>query len=483
MQAKTWWHRLIPQSLITRMLCLTIVSVVLAQGFSSLIWVSQFEARELEGLQSNSSNMALSAVSTVKFFKRLPVKFRHIVLDQLRNMGGSRFFVSLNSEEILIQPIPDSKQKAMVLDEMSSVLKNHLGSDIKMKVEFSRPENLHVLNNEILLSELPPSWASYSLLMDSLQPPILVLQIEIAQDEWLYLAAVMPPPYMLLDRDIIPSQQLTTIILTSLFLLVFIYLLFRWQTRPLKRLAQAASEMSIDLEQPPLKEEGATELVAATRAFNSMQQKLQKYLSDRERLFSSISHDLKTPITRLRLRVELLDDETKTDKFNSDLDDLEMMVKGAVQTVKDTDIHENIEDIEILKLINQIVETQAENTRVQGHYVAPFRGKPLALKRCLSNLIDNGVKYGKQVVVSAMDHKDTLIISVKDQGPGIPEKELERIFDPYVQLSKQNEGYGLGLGIVRNIVHAHGGDIELINIEQGGLEVRLSFPRTHYMEH
>jgi len=106
-------------------------------------------------------------------------------------------------------------------------------------------------------------------------------------------------------------------------------LLFHWQTKPLQNLANAVSEMSIDLDQAPLKEEGALEIVAATRAFNRMQQKLQRYIQDRELLFRSISHDLKTPITRLRLRAELLDDEPLTQRFNQDLDDLEMLVKAG----------------------------------------------------------------------------------------------------------------------------------------------------------
>ena len=199
-------------------------------------------------------------------------------LDQLRNMGGSRFFVSLNNEEIIINPITNSPQKTLVINKMQTILREKLGPSYPVNIEFSRPNELKVLNNETLLTDLPPSWASYSLLTSKLNLPILVLQIELSSNEWLYLAALMPPPYIVEQRDLIPSPQLTTIMLTTLFLLLFTFVLFQWQTRPLARLARAASDMSIDLHQAPLKEEGALELLTATRAFNNMQQKLQRIM-------------------------------------------------------------------------------------------------------------------------------------------------------------------------------------------------------------
>ncbi len=471
-----------PRSLLRRMVMIIILSVAMAQGISSFIWVNLFTSQENTALTSNAEQLANSAASTANFFKKLPLEYRHIVLDQLRNMGGSRFFVSLNSEEILINPISDSPQKRLVINKIQNTLRDKLGAHYPTKIEFSRPDELKVLNNKTLITDLPPSWASYSLLGNKLNLPILVLQIELSPNEWLYLAALMPPPYIVEQKDLIPSPQLTTIILTTLFLLLFTFSLFQWQTRPLARLARAASDMSIDLHQAPLKEEGALELVTATRAFNQMQQKLQRYIADRESLFGAISHDLKTPITRLRLRAELLDDESQIEKFNADLDDLEMMVKGAIQTVKDTDIHENITDVDMLKLIHQVCEIYPEQTRIIGHYVAPFRGKPLALKRCLTNLVDNAIKYGNQAVITLMDIGDDLYITIQDRGPGIPEQHHKRIFNPYVRLHQEEEGYGLGLGIVRNIVHAHCGDIELINASDGGLLIKLRLPRSPYAE-
>ena len=471
------YFRFIFRSLISRMLLLTIFSVLAAQMISSFLLVNQFAESEKKTVLLNANNLAENALSTISFFQSLPLEYRHLVLEQLRDLGGSRFFVSLNSEEIIINPIADNQLKDEVISTVEKVLKRRISPSKKLDIEFSHPDDLHVLKNDILLKDLPPSWGAYSLIIPSVKPPVLVVQIEMAEHEWLYLAAILPPPYLLIDKSIISTEQLFTLILSTILLLIFIYLLFYWQTKPLKKLAMAVSEMSIDLNQQPLKEQGASEIVAATSAFNRMQQKLQCYIRDREVLFRSISHDLKTPITRLRLRTELLDSEKQIVAFNHDLDDLEMLVKGALQTVKDTDIHENIQPVDITKLLEQISSSQPDKIKVIANNVLPYRGKPLALKRCLSNLIDNGVKYGHCVEVEVNDNGINLQISIKDNGPGIPENELQKIFTPYRRLHNDKQGNGLGLGISRNIIQAHNGELHLINQDEGGLKVVITLPR------
>lgn len=471
------------RSLISRMLLLTVLSVLAAQTISSFFWVTQFSESEKKSVILNAQHLAEGALSTISFFKGLPLKYRHLVLEQLRGMGGSRFFVSLNSEKIDINPIKDSELKRQVISTVTNVLKRGVSSNKSLEIEFSSPEDLHVLKNDILLKDLPPSWGAYSLIIPTAEPPILVLQIEVEEGEWLYLAAILPPPYLLSNNQIISAQQVFTLLFTTFVLLLFIYSFFRQQTKPLQNLANAVSEMSIDLDQAPLEEQGALEIVEATRAFNRMQQKLQRYIQDRELLFRSISHDLKTPITRLRLRAELLDDESQTGCFNQDLDDLEMLVKGAIQSVKDTDIHENIQEVDVRKILWQISENRTDKIHIQDQNIRLYRGKPLALKRCLSNLIENGVKYGENVNVQISDSAEELQIIIQDNGPGIPEREIETIFQPFKRLHNDDSGHGLGLGIARNIIHAHSGDIHLINRKEGGLEVLLTFPRIYKNKH
>lgn len=461
------------------MLLLTMLSVIVAQWMSSSFWVSEVEQNEKKVVLANAENLAENALSTFDFFHDLPLKYRHLVLQQLRGLGGSRFFVSLNTEAIEINPIKNSDFKEKVLATVNTVLRKSISGSIPISIEFSHPDDLHVFKNDVLLKDLPPSWGAYSLIIPEINPPVLVIQIEFSKNEWLYLATVLPPPYLLNDHSILTTQQLVTLLSTTFILLIFIYILFRWQTKPLRHLASAVSEMSIDLNQKPLKEEGASEIIAATRAFNRMQQKLQGYIQDRELLFRSISHDLKTPITRLRLRAELLDNEQQTDEFNSDLDDLELLVKGALQTVKETDIHENIQEIDINKLLLSISSAQPEKIKIHPNKITVYRGKAFVLKRCLANLIDNAVKYGNRADIYLIDSEHDLQIIIQDEGPGIPNYELKRIFAPYRRLHSDEKGDGLGLGISRNIIHAHNGELHLVNRETGGLEVLISLPRMY----
>ncbi len=147
---------LVPRSLLSRMILLLLLAILLSQTILTGIWMQQIQKRELEGMLSTTRNLAMSAASTVNFFKSLPLQYRHIALDQLRNMGGSRFFVSLNEEEIHINAIPDSERKTQVLEEVQGVLTRKLSDAMAIKVDFSRPDDLHVFNNDTLLADLPP---------------------------------------------------------------------------------------------------------------------------------------------------------------------------------------------------------------------------------------------------------------------------------------------------------------------------------------
>ncbi|WP_318512959.1 ATP-binding protein [Photobacterium leiognathi] len=474
------WKSLWPKSLVSRTLWLTLLAVFLAQIIATSIWYTQSKKRDLEGLRSTSASMATMFASTVNFFQSLPLEYRHIVLEQLRNMGGTRFFVSFNEEEINIAPIKNTEQKETAVSVFKTVLHDKLPKLPNIQVEFSRPETLHVLKNDVLLSDLPRSWVHNTLSLEPLNPPILVVQIELDKNQWLYIAALLPAPYMMLKDEIITRQQFIFLTFSTLLLLLFTYIMVRKQTRPLKQLADAANSLSLDIYQPPLKEQGASELVTATQAFNRMQLRLRKYIEDREQLFSSISHDLKTPITRLRLRAELIDDDEKIDKFNHDLDELEMMVKGALQCVKETDLHENLTDVDIEHLLTSIAESHNHHSikvTLPTDPILPITAKPLALKRCLSNLIDNGVKYGERVVISTIDSNEQLIITIHDQGNGIPEDKLKAVFEPYVRLATDSNGHGLGMGISRNIIRAHGGKLTIKNSIKGGLLVTVVLPR------
>ncbi|WP_277963331.1 sensor histidine kinase [Pseudomonas sp. RIT-To-2] len=465
------------------MLLLTLFVVLLAQGLSSLIWVSQLRATQLEGLVTTARSLAHSMSASVSYFRSLPLAYRPMVLEQLRSMGGTRFVVSLNNRPLDMQVLPPTVRKTAVIQAVDSVLRESLGAPVDLSVQFVSPQDLRIFNSGLALDELPRSWAHYSLTLEPVNPPVLVTQIRLGEGEWLYIASLLPEPYTSLEEEGLPAQQWWFILLTSSFLLLFIGLLVHWQSRPLKRLARAARELSLGAEpEEPEVEGGGSEVIEVSRAFTAMRERISRYLTERSQLFSAISHDLRTPITRLRLRVELLEDEALEAKFGRDLDELELLVKGALQCVKDTDIHENIEPVDLNHVLDCLIEpflSPGGDGRVTLHGGAwkPYPGKPLALKRCMGNLIDNALKYGDRAHLHVEDDPKAFILHVDDEGPGVPALRLEKVFEPHFRLSGNQQGYGLGLGIARNIAHSHGGEVSLRNLPERGLRVTLYLPR------
>ncbi len=475
---KSW--RWFPSSLLGRVLLLTLIAMACALVISSLAWIATFRSQQVQGLLATSRNLAQSVAATAQFFDSLPLEYRHIVLDQLRNMGGTRFFVSLNEHRIDMTPLPDTGRKRLVIAEVESVLRKRLGTRVNLYVEFVRPDDLRILNNELSLDALPRSWAHYALTLEPVNPPVLVTQIEVAEDEWLYLAAALPAPYISLEEEGIPRQLLLFMVVMIAILFPVLAWLIRQQTRPLRILASTVRELPLDDQPPTLPEQGSAEIVAVTRSFNAMRRRLQSYINDRNQLFRAISHDLKTPITRLRLRVDLIEDDTMRERLEADLQELELLVKGALQTIRDTEIHENAEWVDLESLLHNMADAYPGDTgavTITGH-CRPYRGKPLALKRCFGNLVDNAVKYGHHPRVCIEDGTDQLTVHVEDDGPGIPESQLARIFEPYVRGdSHRQPGHGLGLGIARNIAQSHGGELTIRNRPDGGLRVTVTLPR------
>nr|WP_228579524.1 ATP-binding protein [Halomonas sp.] len=460
-----------------------LVGVLSAQLASYVVWTSQVRSSQLEQLDELSRNVAYSVASTMRFFRSLPFEYRHIVLDQLRNMGGTRFFVSVNERRIPVEDIGSGPEKTLVVNNFREILTSELNID-DVLVEFSRAETLRVYNNEVLLHDLPPRWGQHSLLMEPLSPPILVVQMELGADTWLYVATLLPVPDLFNEYGWLSGERLLASLMVLLTVIGLALLGIRSVTRPLARLSRAARQLGDDLDAPPLRESGPREVAATAMAFNRMQERIREQVDERERLFSAISHDLKTPITRMRLRAEMLDDPLQRERFCASLDELDLLVKGALASVKGFDLHEAVENIaphEVLQELAHELALQGGQVSVSGSAGA-LSVKPMAFKRCLANLLENAVFYGRLAEVTLIDSPRRLSVVIRDHGPGIPEAQRERVFAPFVRLepsrSRNTGGSGLGLGIARHIARAMGGDITLANHPQGGLEVILMLPRS-----
>jgi signal transduction histidine kinase len=272
--------------------------------------------------------------------------------------------------------------------------------------------------------------------------------------------------------------------LLVVLLVIALYVTARSITRPLSKLVSAAEGLGRNVRQPKLEEKGARELRDAARAFNTMQDRLQRYLDSRTRVLAAMSHDLKTPLTRLRLQVETtLDDSAIQARFGKELDEMESMVRGALALFRGLDDDETLAQIDINALVatlqSEFTEMGADVT-VEGQALQPFMGKPQALRRCLTNLVANAVKFGTRAKIVVEDGT-ALLIRVRDEGPGIPPDELERVFEPFYRVessrNRDTGGTGLGLSIARDVAQAHGGSLVAQNLPAGGLEALLVLPR------
>jgi signal transduction histidine kinase len=313
------------------------------------------------------------------------------------------------------------------------------------------------------------------------RPPGNGFQASIRLDDgrWLNILRPLPEgvenwPYKLLAYL---AVLLISIILLSL-------LAVRWVTRPLATLATAAQNIGKDISYPPLAESGPREVKNAIQAFNTMQTRLRRYIEDRSRVLAAVSHDLKTPITRLRLRLELLRDDALQSRFSHDLDEMEQMVMATLDYLRGTESKEKPVQISVTALLESLQDDAHElgwEMMLAPARVAPYSGRPLALKRCLMNLIENAVRYGQAAEIRLEDSPERLTIIIADRGDGVPENELEGLFDPFYRReesrARETGGTGLGLGIARNIARAHGGDVILRKGQSRGLEAVVTLPR------
>ncbi len=284
-----------------------------------------------------------------------------------------------------------------------------------------------------------------------------------------------------------PKTDYSTII--ALFLVsiaVLAYLVARMTTRPLGRLSQAARDIGNDINHPPLPITGASEIRQASAAFNAMQARIRQYISQRTQMLAAITHDLQTPLTRLRLRLEKVEDAELRERLIGDLSAMQEMVREGLDLARSTDTNEAMQLLDVDSLLDSVcsdADDAGQKVTVNGRAGMTVMGRPMALRRALVNLIDNAVKYGQLAEVVVERPPGVVRVRIRDNGPGIPEDELARVLEPFYRIessrSRSSGGTGLGLTIARNIAEQHGGSLTLANRPQGGLEVTVVLPESY----
>jgi signal transduction histidine kinase len=256
----------------------------------------------------------------------------------------------------------------------------------------------------------------------------------------------------------------------------------RLAVQPVRMLADAADRLSRNLDQPPLAESGAQEIHAAARAFNRMQNRLRRHVNGRALAFAAMSHDMRTPLTRMRLRLESLDAGSRA-KLSGDLDEIEALTRSVLDMTRTLAPEEEMTRLDLTALVDGITEnyaTMGQRIPVRGT-CEPVQGRPHALRRAFTNLLDNAFKYGSDVGIAIEDRPEHASVTICDRGPGIPAEAMEKVTMPFFRVensrSRSTGGAGLGLAIAKDIVEGHGGELELRNREDGGLRAIVRLPR------
>ena len=253
---------------------------------------------------------------------------------------------------------------------------------------------------------------------------------------------------------------------------------------PLRLFSHAAERLGIDVHAPPLRERGPREVRRAAQAFNQMQDRIRRFVDDRTRMLAAISHDLRTPITRLRLRAELVADEEQHEKMLRDLDEMESMISSILSFAREDTSDEPQEVIDLAALVQSVCDDLSDlghDVGFSGADRLPYACRRLGLRRALTNLVENAVRYGGRTRVKLSQAEAEIAIRIEDQGPGIPEAEREKAFDAFYRVeqsrSRETGGTGVGLYVARAVVRGHGGDITLSNRPEGGLMAEVILPR------
>ncbi|WPB55694.1 ATP-binding protein [Xylophilus sp. GOD-11R] len=298
-----------------------------------------------------------------------------------------------------------------------------------------------------------------------------------------------PPPGMLGEGPggiPLDAGMLFDIVVRLAALIFAAWIGARWLSEPVQRLADAARDLGRDINRPPLAEAGTTECREATRVFNGMQARIQRQIADRDRFVAAVSHDLRTPLTRLRLRAESLDDAEDRSSFRRDIAEMDAMIRDTLDYLLGVAQAEPSVRFDIAALVHSIADDHMDaglpgTIEVSGA-ASPLWGQPGAIRRCVVNLVENAIRYGGGAEVLLEDSAQVLRIEIADRGPGLAEAELRQVTQAFYRVessrNRHSGGVGLGLSIAQEIVQRHGGQLVLRNREGGGLVAELRFVRT-----
>jgi signal transduction histidine kinase len=475
------WRFPFPRSLAGQLIGLLLIALFVAQAIS--IWIFHDE-RRIALIEVARDNILLRAVSIAKLIDDTPVSLQTRILDA----SSSRHTTFWIGEAPVVRtPGTDSTEI-----HLQQILADRFSPPRDVRLDLMDPRNRQPDSGKITKDDEDkdgdrpqrPSWRPSSgqghpgrlhrLKRGHID---LALSIPLSDGSFLNVETNYRPP----PRTLMPL--LVQLGLMALAVILIVAFAVRRVSRPLRDLANAAERLGRGEDVTALEATGPLEVRTVTEAFNSMQDRLTRFVRDRTRMLAAISHDLRTPITSLRLRAEFIEDDENREKIIETLEEMSQMTEATLAFARDEAAREEAKPTDLASLLESLAGDQQD----LGHKATVnevdrlvITCRPVALKRAFRNLIENGIRYGDAVEINLARDSKEAVVTISDQGPGIPEDRLADVFEPFVRLeesrSEETGGIGLGLAITRSIIHAHGGTIELKNGDDRGLKAVVRLP-------
>nr|WP_321241271.1 ATP-binding protein [uncultured Tolumonas sp.] len=464
------WRRWSPQSITAQILLLALAGLILAQVLGLQIYRS--ERDEALGLV-NSRNAMIRLSSVVRLLSSSPPELHEEILRASRSET-----LMMRIQDVPLSPSEHNQQYEDVLRRL-----------------LDYPNNLSVqISAERISEKLPPTMFQqmHQQMRDGqghnrtgLPPPPfwqrdvrLYGSVELLDGRWLNFSSLAdrePPTWSL--------SALLSLLLVALLIGAVLVVLLRRITRPLKLLVQQAEQFGRGAAIPPLSESGPLEVAETLAAFNRMQLRLNRFVQDRTQMLAAISHDLRTPLTSLRLRCEFLPDGEDRDRMLQTLAQMESMLHATLSFARDEHQGEENRNVDLVSLLHSLCDDYEDNGQPVECYAEGkrvYQCRPEVLRRVLQNLINNALKYAGDAEVSLESTATAILIRVRDHGEGIPDDQLEAVFKPFFRLdtarNTEDGSVGLGLAIARTLIHQHGGELRLSNAPDGGLLAEIQLP-------
>ncbi len=446
-----------------QLLVMLLVALVISQGLSLVIFSDERDRAVRAALAFEAAGRA---ANVVQLLESAPTDL-HAEIIAAASSPLVRFWISP-------KPAVDHTyhDDAGVADRLRRALSDP-ARDVRLEVH-DRTANLPGID------DVPISMQQMhaSMLAERTGPLELAMSVQLSSGTWLNISSMFHRPV----GQWLSSDILALAIAAALITVVAIITAVR-VVKPMRSLARAAEHAGRGEIRSDVPESGPQEVRDTIRAFNSMQDRLSRFLSDRTRMLAALSHDLRSPLTAMRLRLEFIEAGEDRDRLMAMVDEMQMMAEATLAFARGEAEAEKSAEIDLADMLRDLAAETDEDERVTFKDNAPTtlaKVRPVAFKRALRNLIDNAIRYGDRAEIGLLRQDDEAIISISDQGSGLPEDQLETVFEPFQRIetsrNRDTGGAGLGLAIARSVIRAHGGDITLTNRSGGGLAATVRLP-------